>query len=141
MPIVYLNTKVGFDHYTQQIIHNRWTVVNAPRPIPGAITWTGLFRHGIFYAAGPSAQFQSHWDCLDAWPCQLISNHEITEILRAKALALNKSLEIFLKRYPDGLKLLAAAFHLGSTDQVSLLLKLSSDRLITLTAWPNTRPL
>lgn len=28
-----------------------WLVFNAPRPIYGAVTWQGVFLHGIFYAA------------------------------------------------------------------------------------------
>lgn len=32
-------------------VGENWRIYNAPRPLSGHITWTGPFRHGIFYAA------------------------------------------------------------------------------------------
>ena len=37
-------------------------VVNAPRPIPGEVTWEGPFITGLFYAAGLPAIFEGGRD-------------------------------------------------------------------------------
>ena len=61
--IIFLNEERPFfdsEHYQdltpiirEKIRTGGWSVVNAPRPINGEMTWVGpLFRHGIFYAAG-----------------------------------------------------------------------------------------
>jgi hypothetical protein len=59
-----------------------WPVVNAPRPLCGEITWTGRFRHGIFYAAHPEKH--PTWDADDGWPVKLITNEEITALMTEK---------------------------------------------------------
>ncbi len=65
--IVYLNTATNpFGEHTRAILLNHWDVYNAPRPIPGEITFQGEFRHGIFYAAGPPGKYAQDWVDLDA---------------------------------------------------------------------------
>jgi len=32
-------------------VETSWRIFNAPRPLPGSVTWDGEFHHGIFYAA------------------------------------------------------------------------------------------
>jgi hypothetical protein len=84
--IVYLNNPpFPFGEHTTAIILNGWSVVNAPRPLPGEVTWTGDFRHGVFYAAGPREMFGESWDDLDAWPVQAITNIEIVEMISKRA--------------------------------------------------------
>ena len=73
-----------------------WLVVNAPRPLMGEETWTGPFRHGIFYAAGPdpsavtgpdleqAERRVASWKSDDAWPVVFTSNEEIEERVLAK---------------------------------------------------------
>jgi hypothetical protein len=63
-------------------------IVNAPRPLAGPRTWTGEFRHGVFYASGdPDAdngRLQRSWDADDAWPVVFTTNAAITEAVTAK---------------------------------------------------------
>lgn len=56
-----------------------WTIVNAPRPLMGARTWQGPFRHGLFYAAGHPGddQLRESWDADDAWPVTLVTDADI----------------------------------------------------------------
>ena len=73
-----------------------WTIVNAPRPLLGERTWTGQFRHGVFYAAGPNqlppggserARAEGivrSWAADDAWPVEFITNDEIERLVLAK---------------------------------------------------------
>jgi hypothetical protein len=75
-----------------------WLIVNAPRPLLGKKTWTGQFRHGVFYAAGPDpAQLAEgsfergiaegrvrSWKSDDAWPVVFTSNAEIERQVLAK---------------------------------------------------------
>ena len=62
-----------------------WVVANAPRPLPGTITWTGPFRHGIFYAAAPEIIPGTFgWAADDAWLIELITNDQIRELALAK---------------------------------------------------------
>ncbi len=85
-PTVYVNDpRAPFGPHTTVIKLNRWKVVNAPRPLPGQVTWTGAFRHGIFYAAGPAAEFNATWNALDAWPVEEVTNLEIATRLALKA--------------------------------------------------------
>ena len=79
MKILLFNSKDGFGN--PEPLLPEWEVVNAPRPIPGLVTWEGTFRHGIHYAAGLRTEFGSVWDALDAWPCKLISNQEIIKLI------------------------------------------------------------
>jgi hypothetical protein len=91
--IVYLNTATTpFGEHTTAIALNRWAVYNAPRPIPGEITFQGAFRHGIFYAAGPLDRYAQDWADLDAWPVQRISNLQIVDHLAAMARERNTTL-------------------------------------------------
>ena len=60
MKTIFFNTKEGFG--TDFAIKEGWVVVNAPRPIPGTITWHGKFRHGVFFAAGSREEFGKMWD-------------------------------------------------------------------------------
>lgn len=67
-------------------------IVNAPRPLAGLVTWTGQFRHGIFYAAAPwrPGGLGQHpaewfgWTRDDAWPVEFITNAEIELRVLAK---------------------------------------------------------
>jgi hypothetical protein len=73
-----------------------WVIVNAPRPLMGLETWTGPFRHGIFYAAGPdpstvtgfdreqAERRVASWRSDDAWPVVFTSNAEIEQRVLAK---------------------------------------------------------
>ena len=73
-----------------------WCVVNAPRPLLGERTWTGEFRHGIFYAAGPNrlppGGFErsraegivAQWAADDAWPVEFITDAEVEALVLAK---------------------------------------------------------
>lgn len=66
-------------------IPSGWPVVNAPRPLRGQVTWTGPFRHGVFYAASPVPEEGLFgWEADDAWPVTLITNEEITARVNAK---------------------------------------------------------
>lgn len=90
--IIYFNTKEGFGIDLKSILPG-WEVVNAPRPIPGTIVWQGKFRHGIYYAAGTREEFGRLWHYLDAYPCRLISNEEITEKAKLFCQKYKKTLE------------------------------------------------
>ena len=88
MSLIYLNNPPNpFGEHTTAIALNRWSVVVAPRPLPGAVTWTGTghFKHGDYYAAGPRETFGESWDNLDAWPVQAITNLEIVELITKRA--------------------------------------------------------
>jgi len=63
-----------------------WSIVNAPRPLAGEKTWTGKFRHGIFYAAGPTSdeRLARLWEADDAWPVVFTDNAEIERRVMAK---------------------------------------------------------
>jgi len=62
-----------------------WVVANAPRPIAGQVTWTGPFRHGVFYAAAPEVVPGTFgWAADDAWLVDLITNDRIRELAMAK---------------------------------------------------------
>lgn len=63
-----------------------WAIVNAPRPLPGRMTWDGPFRCGIFYAAGPPDDFDSlgeSWRQLDARRIALVDNADVERMARA----------------------------------------------------------
>jgi ribosomal protein L37E len=62
----------------------RWTVVNAPRPLPGRLTWQGPFRRGVFYAAGPKAEYLNAWQAADATEVRLADPQQVLEQLRAR---------------------------------------------------------
>jgi hypothetical protein len=70
---------------TPEPIPDDWAVANAPRPIAGRITWTGQFRHGTFYAAGPyTPELTASWCRDDAWPVTFTDNAEIARKVEAK---------------------------------------------------------
>ncbi len=94
MKTLLFNCKEGFG-IDSNLILPEWEVVNAPRPIPGSLLWQGTFRHGIFFAAGLRTEFGTTWDKLDAWPCKLISNQEIIELIRLECEKRNKKIENF----------------------------------------------
>ena len=77
-------------------------VVNAPRPLrcAGDKEWTGPFRHGIFYAAGPdpaalpggperesAVSRVEHWRAYDAWLVVFTVNDEIEQLVLAHLTA------------------------------------------------------
>lgn len=94
MKTLLFNCKEGFG-IDSSLILPEWEVVNAPRPIPGSLLWQGTFHHGIFFAAGLRTEFGSMWDSLDAWPCKLISNQEIIELIKLECDKRNKKIENF----------------------------------------------
>lgn len=62
-----------------------WPVANAPRPLAGQLTWTGPFRHGIFYAASPRIPEGTFgWEADDGWRVETITNAAIRELCEAK---------------------------------------------------------
>ena len=84
--IVYVNKPpMPFGEHTTAIQLNGWTVVNAPRPLPGRVQWEGEFRHGVHYAAGPLDEFADRWASLDAWPVMPITNMEIVMLIEKRA--------------------------------------------------------
>ncbi|HEX4620125.1 MAG TPA: hypothetical protein VH208_01035 [Myxococcaceae bacterium] len=80
-----MNT-AAWDGPTAPDVRPEWLVVNAPRPLPGRITWQGDFLCGIFYAAGPPDDFDQlgdSWRRLDARRVELIDNPEIERRVRS----------------------------------------------------------
>jgi hypothetical protein len=73
-----------------------WIIVNAPRSLAGERTWTGDFRHGIFYAAGPdqlpaggrerelAERVVASWAADDAWQVVFFDDAEIERRVLAK---------------------------------------------------------
>jgi hypothetical protein len=113
---ILINVKTGFGQYTAKIVENNFVVYNEPRPLPGALTWVGDFRHGVFYAAGQLSNFEKDWLNLDAWEVQLISNDQIYELLRERAQSLGKDLDAFLANFKGGIKRLAESYNLPWED-------------------------
>lgn len=61
-----------------------WLIANAPRPLAGPVTWTGEFRHGIFYAAAPAIREGTFgWEADDAWLVEFVTDEQI----RARVVA------------------------------------------------------
>jgi hypothetical protein len=86
MNVVYINNPpLPYGEHTTVIQLHRWSVVNAPRPLCGRVTWEGEFRHGIYYAAGPLEEYAKGWANLDAWPVQAITNMEIVQMVERRA--------------------------------------------------------
>jgi hypothetical protein len=75
----------GSDDYPDDAV-----IVNAPRPLTGVVTWTGQFRHGVFYAAapqvpgGPDPWERFGWRRDDASRVEFITNTEIAARVQAK---------------------------------------------------------
>jgi hypothetical protein len=98
METIYLNAATNpFGPHATLIALQRWSVVNAPRPLPGSITFVGPYAHGIYFAAGPQAVFGERWRDLDAWPVELITNLQIVERLSAIARARGTTLAAVLE--------------------------------------------
>lgn len=112
METIHVNRPNPFGEHTATIQLNRWAVVNAPRPIPGAITWQGEFRHGIFYAAGNRADFGERWNDLDAWPVEAITNLDVTERIAAMARERGTTLAEVLDDFDGDMSELAKACNL-----------------------------
>jgi hypothetical protein len=76
-----------FGSHTSAIATRGLQVMNAPRPIPGAITWMGPCRHGRFYAA-VDATTTTALECLrlDAWPVRNLAEPEIRAVLKHLAV-------------------------------------------------------
>lgn len=95
---------VGFHQVperVQDLAGRGWTVYNAPRPLMGAETWTGEFRHGVFYAAvppdgdladefGDAPVWRERNHGLDGWPCEIVPMATICAYWEAK-----------VKEYPE----------------------------------------
>ncbi len=73
-----------------------WTIYNASRPLPGHKTWTGDFRHGVFFAAvapegdpvdefNDSARFHKQCQSLDGWECVWVSLQDVEKYGRKLA--------------------------------------------------------
>lgn len=82
---IYINQADAFGEHTQTIQDKGWKVYNAPRPIPGDLTWISDCRHGVFYAAGSEEMFGQSWEALDAWPVEAIDNTWVYKQLLFKA--------------------------------------------------------
>lgn len=80
---IYVNADQPFGEHSGTIERKGWAVANAPRPIPGEVTWQGDFRHGVFYAAGDLFMYGNSWASLDAWPVVPITNQEVLSKLEA----------------------------------------------------------
>ncbi len=102
------NPAAPFGDFSQMIVLNGWAVANAPRPLPGAVTWKGDHRHGVFYAAGPIGQFGQDWADLDGWPVKAITNMQITDRIAADARAADTTLGEMLANYEGDMSALAA---------------------------------
>ncbi len=108
---IYINDPTApFGEYSNMIKLNGWQVVNAPRPIPGEVEWTGEFRHGCFYAAGDTGKFGKTWDDFDAWPVEEINNIQIADILSAKCKEDGCCLITRLGFYGDSIAKLASEY-------------------------------
>lgn len=107
--IIFINAERPFGEHTEvvraKVAAGEWEVVNAPRPIPGELTWLGDCRHGTFYAAGDPARFENAlmgWSALDAWYVQEIDNDEIRRRLEALAAERRIPLQKILDVTPIG---------------------------------------
>lgn len=69
-----VKSEIGAD-----IERHGWTVVNAPRPLPGDVGWKWNFGHGVFYAAGPLEEYGERWRQLNAWPIKVVDNEWVRE--------------------------------------------------------------
>lgn len=79
------------DHFAgeheAEIAAKGYTLVNAPRPLPGVITWADPDnnRHGFFFAAGPAEQYGQQWRDLDAWTVIALTNADAITFMREAA--------------------------------------------------------
>ncbi|MEV4083029.1 hypothetical protein AB0J43_22450 [Nonomuraea fuscirosea] len=64
------------------ITQHGWTVVNAPRPLAGPVTWQGDFVSGVFYAAGPLAECGRSWLADDATLLVPVTPAEVIDRIR-----------------------------------------------------------
>jgi len=71
-----------------------FTVVNAPRPLPGEIEWQGEFLHGIFYAAGDFEKFGEQWESLDAHIVRLVNDEDVKALVCKRAAEHDPNLNI-----------------------------------------------
>jgi hypothetical protein len=64
-----------------------WAVVNAPRPLLGAIAWVGPFRAGIHYAAGGAECWDGAfgWRANRAEEVRLVCNAEVEAMIQRRA--------------------------------------------------------
>jgi hypothetical protein len=72
------------DHLSEEIAANGWRVFNAPRPIPGRLTWTSDFRAGVFYAAGPVEEFGRAWADLHAAEVLLVTTADVDAFIKRR---------------------------------------------------------
>lgn len=77
MNIVYVNT--NFRTPGPMLLCEGEIIVNAPRPLPGRITWEGEFLYGVHYATGHPDIYGSEWEELKAWRLVILSDAEIVE--------------------------------------------------------------
>lgn len=94
------------------IAAGQWGMVNAPRPLPGTVTWEGEYRHGTFYAAGPLEIFRDRWAELDGWPVKEITNEEIEARLEQECVERSITLEEILEDWDGNMRQLAGTFGL-----------------------------
>lgn len=83
LPFLYLNRwdnqLAPNSKIARQVESQQWTIVTAPRPLPGAVHWVGGingFPTGS-YAAGPWSQYAEQWRSLDARQVVLTNNRTI----------------------------------------------------------------
>lgn len=65
-----------------------WYIFNAPRPLPGHVTWTADFLHGVFYAAINPHEKNAVWlaeQCisLDGWVIVFVDKEQIYREVQA----------------------------------------------------------
>ncbi|TMR10989.1 hypothetical protein ETD86_37370 [Nonomuraea turkmeniaca] len=93
--------------HAEQIAADGWSVVNAPRPLIGRITWEGAFLTGIFYAAGPVQEFGERWRRDDATLLTPLSHADILDRMRAVCAEYGTTLEAFAAEYDGAARSLA----------------------------------
>jgi hypothetical protein len=105
MQTILVNTADWDPRQGSEAVPDGWLIANAPRPIAGRMTWTGPFRHGIFYAASPAIPGGTFgWEADDARLVEFIDDAEIERRCAVKAA----------EYYPD----LAAAIADGITVEI-----------------------
>lgn len=102
--------------HAAQIEEHGWSVVNAPRPLTGLLTWEGEFRAGIFYAAGPMDAFAERWRADDATLLLPITPADIVAKLRAACADHDTTLEKIAASYGGAAQDLAQDFDLPWDD-------------------------
>lgn len=59
-------------------------IVNAPRPLPGAVRWQGPYLTGVHYAVGDPAVFGDAWARDDAYTVRILSAAQCADVLEQR---------------------------------------------------------